>query len=319
MGLRGKRSSLQSPPMHNSNDPRVLPMRNGIAPSCIVLPMEGEGSLLDFLATRLPAVSRDAWLARIEASDVVDEFGVAATPNSAFAPGVRFYYYRELLDEADIPFHEEVLYQDDHLLVADKPHFLPVVPSGRYLQHTLLVRLKNRLGLRDLSPIHRIDRDTAGLVMFSVQRETRGKYQSLFRDRTVFKEYEAVAPWRADVPFPREHHSRMEESAQFFRMHEVPGEPNSHTRMELIERQGAFARYRLKPVTGKRHQLRVHMAALGLPLMGDPLYPEVNDPEEGDYSNPLQLLARSLEFVDPVTGEQRRFESQRRLRPLSDF
>lgn len=102
----------------------------------------------------------------------------------------------------------------------------------------------------------------------------------------------------------REHHSRMEESSQFFRMHEVPGEPNSHTRMELIERQGAFARYRLKPVTGKRHQLRVHMAALGQPLMGDPLYPEVNDPEEGDYSNPLQLLARSLEFVDPVTGER---------------
>ncbi|QNP48913.1 pseudouridine synthase [Diaphorobacter aerolatus] len=306
--------------MHNSHDPRVLPMRDGINPSCVVLPSVGEGNLLDFFAQRLPAVSRDEWLRRMRRGEVVDEFGEPASPERAFAPGVRFYYYRELERETEIPFHAEILFQDEHLLVADKPHFLPVVPTGRFLQQTLLVRLKRETGLQELSPVHRIDRDTAGLVLFSVQRSSRGAYQALFRDRAVDKEYEAVARHRADLTFPREHLSRMQECPeQFFRMQEVPGDPNSRTQMEIIEEQGGFARYLLKPVTGKRHQLRVHMAALGLPLMGDGFYPVVNDPQEGDWSNPLQLLARRLEFTDPVTGRQRRFESTRRLRALDDF
>ncbi|MDY0108141.1 MAG: pseudouridine synthase, partial [Giesbergeria sp.] len=244
----------------------VLPLRDGVSPSCVVLPSAGQGSVLDFLAQRLPAVSRVAWQARMQAGEVVDERGEALTADRAFEPGLRLYYYRSLPTEPHIPFEETVVYRDEHLLVADKPHFMPVIPTGRYLHHTLLVRLKRRLGLADLSPLHRIDRDTAGLVLFSVQRATRGLYQGLFRDHAITKHYEAVAPWRAEVAFPREHRSRLEESPQFFRMHEVPGEPNSWTRMELREVAGAWARYRLSPITGKRHQLRVHMAALGLPL-----------------------------------------------------
>ncbi|CAM4041486.1 pseudouridine synthase [Paracidovorax anthurii] len=299
--------------MHNPHDPRVLPMREGVSPSCIVTPSQGTGLLIDFLAERLSAVDRAGWLRRMEHGDVVDEHGGPVTPARAFEPGLRIYYYRALASEAAIPFEETVLHQDAHLLVADKPHFLPVVPTGRYLQHTLLVRLKRRLGLPDLSPVHRIDRDTAGLVLFSVQRATRGRYQALFRDRVVDKTYEAIAPWREGIAFPREHASRLEESPQFFRMHEVPGEPNSLTRMEVLEAAGGWARYRLSPVTGKRHQLRVHMAVLGLPLRGDAFYPEVNDPPEGDFSRPLQLLARSIAFTDPVTGQARHFESARRL------
>ena len=302
--------------MHNPHDPRVLPMRHGVNPSCVVLPSQGQGSMLDFLSARLPAVARADWLRRMALGEVVDEFGAPVAPERPFEPGIRLYYYRELAHEAVIPFEETVLFQDEHLLVADKPHFLPVVPTGPYLQHTLLVRLKRRLGLQELSPIHRIDRDTAGLVLFSVRRATRGRYQALFRERTVRKVYEAIAPWRPDVPLPREHASRLEESPQFFRMHEVPGEPNARTRMELLEVAAPWARYQLEPITGKRHQLRVHMAALGLPLMGDAFYPEVNDPPEGDYSNPLQLLARRLEFTDPVTGALRQFESQLTLRAL---
>ncbi|MGE5330568.1 MAG: pseudouridine synthase, partial [Nitrospirota bacterium] len=95
-----------------------------------------------------------------------------------------------------------------------------------------------------------------------------------------------------------------------------PGTPNTHTRMDLLEVTGDWARYRLSPITGKRHQLRVHMAALGLPLRNDAFYPVVNDPPEGDYSSPLQLLAQSLEFTDPLTGERRHFESARSLQPL---
>ncbi|NUN61576.1 MAG: pseudouridine synthase [Burkholderiaceae bacterium] len=294
----------------------VLPTREGVSPSCVVLPSQGHGSLLDFLAQRLSAVSRDAWQARMQAGEVVDERGEAVTATRPFEPGLRVYYYRSLPSEPHIPFEETVVYRDEHLLVADKPHFMPVIPTGRYLHHTLLVRLKRRLGLDELSPLHRIDRDTAGLVMFSVQRATRGLYQGLFRDRAITKHYEAVAPWRDDVLFPREHRSRLEESPQFFRMHEVPGEPNAWTHMELREVAGAWARYRLSPITGKRHQLRVHMAALGLPLRNDAFYPEVNDPPEGDFSRPLQLLAQSLEFTDPLTGELRRFESARSLLPL---
>ncbi len=291
-------------------------MRDGVTPSCVVLPSQGSGTLLDFLAQRLPAVTRAEWEARMQAGDVVDEWAQPATPHRAFVPGMRLYYYRALAAEPAIPFKEAVLFQDEHLVVADKPHFLPVVPTGPYLHHTLLVRLKRQLGLPELSPVHRIDRATAGLVLFSVQRDTRGAYQALFRDRTVGKTYEAIAPWREDVAFPRTHVSRIEESPQFFRMHEVPGEPNTCTHMEVIERAGGWARYRLSPVTGKRHQLRVHMAALDLPLWGDAFYPVVNDPPAGDYSRPLQLLARSLEFRDPVTGEQRRFDSRRELLPL---
>lgn len=303
--------------MHNPHDPRVLPLRDGVSPSCVALPSQITGSMLDFLVQRLPTVARAEWAQRMAAGDVVDEYGQCVTPERAAVPGLRLYYYRTLAHEAEIPFTETVLFQDEHLVVADKPHFLPVVPTGAYLQHTLLVRLKRKLGLPELSPIHRIDRDTAGLVLFSVQRATRGRYQALFRERTVRKVYEAVAPWRPELAFPRQHHSRMEESGHFFRMHEVPGAPNSFTRMELLEVAAPWARYRLEPLTGKRHQLRVHMSALGLPLRGDAFYPEVNDPPEGDYSNPLQLLAQQLAFLDPVTGEQRVFHSQLQLRPLA--
>ena len=299
--------------MHNPRHAFVLPLRDGVGPSCVVLPSQGQGSMLDFLAQRLPGVQRSEWLQRMQAGDVVDERGVAVLPHRPFEGGIRLYYYRHLQAEPALPFAETVLYQDEHLLVADKPHFMPVTPSGRYLQQTLLVRLKRRLGLPELSPLHRIDRDTAGLVLFSVQQRTRGAYQALFRDRQITKHYDAVAPWRPDVPFPRDHRSRLEESPQFFRMHEVPGDPNSHTRMQVLQVAGDWALYRLSPITGKRHQLRVHMAALGLPLRNDPFYPVVNDAPEGDYSRPLQLLARSLEFVDPLTWGPRVFESQQRL------
>ena len=303
--------------MHNSHDPQVLPVRDGVSPSCVVVPTQSQGLLIDFLCERLPVVGRAAWLQRMAAGEVVSEQGDAALPQDGLKPGLRYYYYRALEAEPLIPFTAEVIHRDEHLLVADKPHFLPVVPAGQYLQNTLLVRLKREFDLPELSPIHRIDRDTAGLVVFSVQRATRGLYQGLFRDRAIHKVYEAVAPYRADLAFPREHVSRMEESAQFFRMHEVEGEPNSRTRMEIIEHNEAWARYRLMPVSGKRHQLRVHMAALGLPLKGDVFYPVVNDRAADDYSSPLQLLARSLAFEDPLTGQTREFFSRRSLQSLA--
>ncbi|MDI1239547.1 MAG: pseudouridine synthase [Polaromonas sp.] len=290
-----------------------LPTREGVSPSCVSLPGGDWPSFTDFLVQRFPDISREVWRQRMAAAEVVDEFGEAITPQRAYRGHMRLYYYRALPRETRIPFDEELLFQDDHLVVVDKPHFLPVTPSGHYLQETLLVRLKTRLGLDGLSPIHRIDRETAGIVLFSVQPSERAAYQDLFRQRTVDKYYEAIAPWRVDIEFPRVSRSRIVEGQPFFRQAEEAGAPNSETRIELLETRGPLARYGLRPVTGKKHQLRVHMYALGLPIVNDRVYPPLDPTPEDDYRYPLQLLAQAISFDDPFTGQRRQFSSKRRL------
>ena len=298
----------------------LIPSRHGVSASCIALPYDKAAPwprLIDFLAERLSAVNHEAWGQRMARGEVLNDAGQPLPPDAAFTPGVRVYYYRELEHEPVVPFEEVVLHQDEHLLVADKPHFLPVTPGGRYVQQSLLVRLKNRLGIDTLSPIHRIDRETAGLVVFSLRPQDRDAYQALFRERTVHKVYEALAPsGDASQAWPLVRRSRIEEAHDaFFRMNETEGDPNSETRIERLEVRGPWARYRLAPVTGKRHQLRVHMNAMGLPIVGDQFYPSVQrGPHEAeDFSNPLRLLARAIAFTDPVTGEQRAFQSQQAL------
>lgn len=295
----------------------LIPTRHGVSASCVALPAAKPGaepwaSVLDFLTERMPQPGREGWTRRLERGEVLDEHGNALTPGAAYRGGTRIHYYRALADEVVVPFEESLICHDEHLVVADKPHFLPVTPGGRYVQQSLLVRLKRRLGIDTLSPVHRIDRETAGLVLFSVRPQDRAAYQALFRERLVEKWYEAIAPRGTTLAMPLLRRSRIvEEEGAFFRMNEVAGEPNSETRVELMEQRGPWARYRLEPVTGKRHQLRVHMNALGLPIAGDRFYPRVlhGADEAEDFANPLRLLARGLAFTDPVTGERRRFES----------
>ena len=290
-----------------------LPTKNGVGPSCVGLPAGNWRSITDFLVERFPTITREVWLERMTHQLVMDEFGGLVTPERPYPGPMRIYYYRAVDVEARIPFEEAVLYQDDHLVVADKPHFLPVTPSGHYLQETLLVRLKKRLGIDTLIPIHRIDRETAGLVLFSTQPDERNAYQAMFRDHAVTKHYEAIAPWRQDLTWPITRKSRIVEDEPFFRQREVPGQPNSETHMDVIEKSGGSARYALSPVTGKKHQLRVHMNALGLPILNDRMYPPVAETPDDDYRLPLQLLAKSIAFTDPVTGQARHFQSQRTL------
>lgn len=299
--------------------PAHIAPRGGLDASAVALPGTGPwASVLDFLAWRLPTQDRAAWAARMAAGEVLDEAGQPLPPDTPFLRNARVWYYRHVAAEPPPHESETVLFQDDFLVVADKPHHMPVVPGGRYVRNSLLVRLRERLGLAELSPLHRIDRETAGLVVFAVQAHTRAAYQDLFRVREVHKVYEALAPWRADVALPRVHRSRLAPVDGFFTMHEVPGEANSETHIELIEQRGGMARYRLAPVSGKRHQLRAHMHALGLPLLGDRFYPEVLPADEADdTARPLQLLAQALAFTDPFTGEARHFESRRSLLPLS--
>ncbi len=287
-----------------------LPTRNGVSPSCVGLPAGHWPTITDFLVERFPAIARDVWVQRMQDELVTDEFGEAVTPGRPYRGHMRVYYYRALGDEPRVPFEETVLYQDEHLVVADKPHFLPVTPSGHYLQETLLVRLKNRLGIDSLVPIHRIDRETAGLVLFSVNPAERDAYQALFRQHAVSKHYEALAPWREGLRFPLTRKSRIVQDEPFFRQREVPGEPNSETHLELLQISGEQARYALSPVTGKKHQLRVHMNALGLPITNDRMYPPVQPTPDDDYRYPLQLLAKSIAFTDPLTGQARYFQSR---------
>jgi tRNA pseudouridine32 synthase/23S rRNA pseudouridine746 synthase len=291
-------------------------MIEGVSASCVALPHGPWERLLDFLSVRLPAVSTEQWAARLSTGRVLDAQGQPLPLDAAYTPGARVYYYRELEAEPALPFDEQIIFQDSHLLVADKPHFMPVTPTGRYVQQSLLVRLKKRTGIETLTPIHRIDRETAGLVVFSLRPQDRDAYQRLFREQRVEKVYEAIAPLRDDRPLPEVYRSRIVQDEQFFRQCEVPGEPNSETALELMQSHEGLGLYRLRPRSGRTHQLRVHMNALGRPIVGDLFYPSiVHGPAAGDedWSHPLRLLARTIEFEDPITRQIRTYCSAQNL------
>ena len=295
--------------------PRLpLPTRDGVGPSCVGLPQGPWPTIAEFLMARFPAITREAWMARIEANDVIDEHGVPVTAQRRYQAPLRVYYYRTIDAEVRIPFDEQVLFQDDHLVVVDKPPFLPVTPTGKYLQESLLVRLKRKLKLDDLVPLHRIDRSTAGLVLFSVRPETRGAYQAMFPERRIAKHYEAVVPWPPGVSsVPGTYRSRLVDDEHFMRVKEEEGEPNSETRIVVKEAADGYALLDLSPVTGRKHQLRVHCMALGMPIVNDPIYPTLLPQGSDDFDKPLQLLAKSAAFQDPVSGELRSFTSPRSL------
>ena len=290
-----------------------LPIRDGVAPSYVWLQPGVWPHMLAFLTERFPDVAPATWQDRMVRGEVVDGDGVRLLPDSSYRPGIRIFYYRELAGETPIPFEEQILHRDAHILVVDKPHFLPVIPGGRFLHETLLVRLKKKLQLPDLTPIHRLDRETAGVIMFSHNAASRGAYQSLFQQRAVHKVYEALAPALHGRTFPFIYRSRMVEGTPFFRMQETAGAPNSETHIDLIEQRGALGLYRLQPVTGRKHQLRVHLAALGIAIVNDAFYPDLQTFKADDMTQPLQLLARAIAFDDPIDGSRRHFESVRKL------
>lgn len=292
---------------------KPLPTIEGISPSCKWLPAGAWATILDYLKEQFPEVETDVWLSRMAKGRVTDELGNRLDAKTPYRAGACIFYYRELLFEKKIPFIERVIYRDEHILVADKPHFLPVNPAGQFLRETLLVRLKKRENLDNLVPLHRIDRETAGIVMFSLNPATRGAYASLFNDRKVTKVYEALAGHNPVLRFPLTRRSRITAGEPFFRMREVEGEPNSETRVELIERKTDINLYRLNALTGKKHQIRLHLSALGISVINDKFYPKVCPNGEDDFPNPLKLLAKSIAFADPLTGWERCFESDRKL------
>ncbi|MBU3650619.1 MAG: pseudouridine synthase [Limnohabitans sp.] len=288
-----------------------LPLRAGVSPSCVALPAGPWVSVLEFLVQRLPALSEAQWRDRFARGLVLDAQGKALSEAAAYARGTKVYYYREVDHEPTLPFAPQVVFEDEHLLVADKPHFMPVLPTGRYVQQSLLVQMKRLSGCASLSPIHRIDRETAGLVVFAKQPQERDAYQRLVREQALDKLYLGVSAW-AGERVPAVYRSQLaEDPERFFVMREASGPPNSETRLRLLRVQDGRALLALKPVSGRKHQLRVHLLALGLPLLGDRFYPEVREGPDApaDFADPLQLLAKRLRFRDPITGRWRRFES----------
>lgn len=307
------------------------PARAGVSPSRLVVGPGPWTTVAGFLAARLrPGID---WAARLAAGDVVDALGRPLAAQAPCHAGQVLWYWRHLEDEAPVPFDFELLHHDEHLVVVDKPHFLAAIPGGRHLQETVLVRLRRQLGRDELVALHRLDRDTAGLLMFSAHPATRGAYHALVREQRLHKVYEAVAPWRPALPLPFTARHRLHEARgeRHLPVQVVPGEPNAQVELALIARLGRpawpgeaapatddeLAHYRLTPATGRRHQLRVQLCALGLPIVGDRVYPRFwPEPPAGappDHTRPLQLLARALAFTDPVSGEARCFTSRRVL------
>jgi len=317
--------------MNRSRFPWTPPARDGVSASRLTVAPGPWATVAQFLAARLrPGID---WPARLAQGGVLDAQGLPLAADAACTPGQVLWYWRSLPPEPRVPFELLLLHQDEHLVVVDKPHFLAAVPGGRFLQETALVRLKRLLGNDELVPLHRLDRETAGVLLFSARPASRDAYHALLRERRVHKVYEAVAPWRDGLALPLTASHRLLEarSERHLPVRVAAGEPNAQTRVELLRRLGQplrpapgpgapaqeLAHYRLTPLTGRRHQLRVQLDALGLPIVGDRMYPRLW-PEPAadaapDYTQPLQLLAREIAFTDPLSGAPRRFASERRL------
>ncbi|AEQ98719.1 pseudouridine synthase [Xanthomonas oryzae] len=264
-------------------------------------------TVFDALCVCFPAIAPERWRDRFARGLVCDANDHALALAAPYRVGAEIRYFREVADEPVIPYVETVVHADANLVVACKPHFLPVTPAGAYVRETLLTRLVRRLDNPALVPLHRIDRETAGLVLFSVNPATRGIYQALFRERRIRKQYLAVAPPLPELSFPYVHRSRLEPGEPFFRMREGVGEPNSETVIDVVAPGADTWTYRLEPVTGRKHQLRVHMAALGAPILHDRFYPDLQAQRPDDPERHLQLFAHTLAFDDPITGELREF------------
>ncbi|MFK0118360.1 RluA family pseudouridine synthase [Streptomyces sp. NPDC090994] len=323
--------------------PSPLPQRDGIDPVRLRLPAEGSwATVRDHLVERLSGAAPGLVAEMFDAGLVVGADGRPVTADAPYRPGMYVWFHRRLSPEVPVPFPLLVHYRDEHIVVADKPHFLATTPRGSHVAETALARLRRELDVPTLTAAHRLDRLTAGLVLFTVRPEERGAYQTLFRDRRVRKTYEAVAPYAPALALPRTVRSRIVKERGVLTARETEGEPNAVSHIELIARHPetgtetgtetetgtgtgtaaatALARYRLTPTTGQTHQLRVHMTALGVPILGDPLYPEVTAPVPADdFRRPLQLLARELAFTDPLTGREHHFRSSRALTAWTSY
>ncbi len=295
--------------------PFTPPMIDGVSASQIYLPNLASipCSIFAYFCEIFPHISPQEWQQRFDHGLIYLDDGKKLTISSCYCAHRTVFYYRFLTHEVPVPFTHEILFENEHFLVVDKPHFLTISPTGKYVKETLLVRLKQQSQNEFLTPIHRLDRETAGLVLFSKQAKTRGLYQNLFAQRQVTKIYHAIAAFQTNLNFPQTVRLRMEKGNPFYTMQQVEGVANSETQIALIEHNHTWAKYLLQPVTGKQHQLRLHLSTLGIAIRNDPFYPKVQHKADDDFSQPLQLLAKKISFIDPITQQHFEFESKQNL------
>src|SRR5690625_1182278 len=323
-----------------------LPVRNGVGPTRLRIPHGTESTVIEYLRCRFPHLADESLTQRLNDGEIVANDGTVITHSTPAAEHEFIWYYRTVPNEQRIPFDITVLHADEHLVVADKPHFLPTTPGGRFVQETALVRLRNQLDLPELVPLHRLDRATAGVLLFSPNPQTRGAYQQLFEHRKVTRHYQAVVRLPSPAErylerFPLTFRNRIVKTKGIItaevepydtadsgrieaprvgkrrRSHAPTTGPNAVTDIELLghrsDEHGVLAHVALYPRTGRTHQLRIHLAALGHGILHDRFYPELLDHAPDDYAKPLQLLASGLGFTDPLSGVSREFVTRRRL------
>lgn len=295
-----------------SNTDFTLPLIDGVSASKVFLPPDtSANTIFDYLCHHFPHIQPQEWQQRFSDGLIYAADGSKLGIEHVYTPNTHIFYYRFLAHEIHVPFEHEILFENEDLLVVDKPHFLTMTPTGQYVQETLLVRLKKQTGYAELTPIHRLDRETAGVVLFCKTPATRGIYQQLFAERKVEKTYHAIAAYRPELNFPQTLQLHLEKGTPFYTMQVNPDKPqNTQTSIELLQHNQYFAKYCLKPKTGKQHQLRVHLNYLGIPILNDPFYPVIAHKAEHDFSHPLQLLAKEIYFIDPVLQQEMSFSSR---------
>lgn len=300
--------------MKSSKLDRCLPLavKNGVSPNKLWLPEGDWKTVFAFFQWKFPHLEATDCVERFRKNEVVSDSGEVFTDASTYQAGQHIYFYRTLKDELEVPFQEKIIFQNDRILVVDKPHFLPVAPTGQYLHETLLVRLRNKTKIESLELAHRLDRETAGLVLLIKQEKDRHHYHQLFSQRKIKKTYHALTKI-SDVSFPMVHRSYLTQAGNSMRMKEGNGKHNTETKIDLLERSANQFLLKLNPTSGKKHQLRVHLASLGMPIINDPLYPDRQTKLPNDFRHPLQLVAKAIEFVDPIDAKQYCFSSEYKI------
>ncbi|NIE96269.1 pseudouridylate synthase [Acinetobacter sp. Tr-809] len=302
--------------MINSTTPIFSPpLMNGVSASKVFLPDDVSiPTIFEYLCQHFPHIQISEWQQRFADELIYAADGTKLILESRYTPNTHIFYYRFLAHEVPVPFQHEILFENDDLLVVDKPHFLTMTPTGQYVQETLLVRLKKQTGYEDLTPIHRLDRETAGVVLFCKKAASRGIYQQLFAERKVQKIYHAIAKYRPELDFPQILQLHLEKGQPFYTMQINAEKPNNtETLIELLIHDQQHAKYKLSPKTGKQHQLRVHLNYLNIPILNDSFYPHIEHKAEDDFSQPLQLLAKEICFIDPILNQEMRFSSKLEL------
>ncbi len=262
--------------------------------------------MVDFLVQRFPNISRGEWLDRIARGLVLTANRKPISVDQRFQPQLELLYYRDVHQEPKIPLDLNIVFESDHCLVVNKPSFLPVNPGGQFIEETVVGRLVASGYSADLTAVHQLDRLTEGLVLLCKAPRHRDHYHRLFRDGAIEKRYEALSlrPPNGSKDAVIHHRSQLVRGEPSFRWREREGDSNSYSRIRFLEALDDVYRFELEPVTGKTHQLRVHMAAIGNPILNDPFYPHLKAKAPDQLDAPLKLKARFLSFEDPVDGQQ---------------